>query len=41
VTGETLDEESYARHLQEALPTQADGEELRKITREADWTPAN
>lgn len=41
VTGEALDEEVYARHLQEALPTQKDREELRKITREAGWIAAN
>ena len=41
VTGDALDEEVYARHLQEALPTQNDREELRKITREADWIAAN
>lgn len=41
VTGDALDEEVSARHLQEALPTQNDREELRKITREADWIAAN
>ena len=41
VTGEALDEEAYARHLQAALPSQKDREELRKITREAGWIAAN
>jgi hypothetical protein len=41
VTGEALDEEAYTRHLQETLPTPKDREELRKITREADWIAAN
>ena len=41
VAGETLGEEAYARHLQDVLPTQTDREELRKITREADWIAAN
>jgi hypothetical protein len=42
VTGEALDEEAYARHLQEALPPpiQQDREERRKITREVDWLAA-
>jgi benzoyl-CoA 2,3-dioxygenase component B len=41
VTGEALDEEAYTRHLQETLPTPKHREELRKITREADWIAAN
>lgn len=41
VTGEALDEEAYARHLQQALPRQKDRDELRKITREGDWIAAN
>lgn len=41
VTGEALDEKAHARHLQEALPTQKDREELRTITRDAGWISAN
>lgn len=41
VTGKTLDEEAYARHLQETLPTQKDRDELRKMTREAGWIAAS
>lgn len=41
VTGEILDEAAYTRHLEEALPTPKDREDLRKITREAGWIAAN
>jgi hypothetical protein len=41
VQGESLDEEAYARHRQEVLPSQKDREELRKITKEADWIAAS
>ena len=35
VKGEPLDEKAYADHLQEALPTEKDRAELRRITKEA------
>jgi benzoyl-CoA 2,3-dioxygenase component B len=38
--GDSLDEEAYARHLEEVLPTQKDREELRKITKTAGWITA-
>jgi benzoyl-CoA 2,3-dioxygenase component B len=42
VKGEPFDEEeAYARHLQDVLPLQKDREELRKITKEADWIAAS
>jgi len=37
VTGELLDEESYDRHLQEVLPTEADRKKLIEITKKPDW----
>jgi benzoyl-CoA 2,3-dioxygenase component B len=37
VKGELLDEEHYARHLQEVLPNKTDREKLRKVTQEPDW----
>jgi hypothetical protein len=37
VKGELLDENAYARHLQEVLPTEKDREELGQIAREANW----
>ena len=37
VKGEALDEEAYARHLREALPTEEDRQKLRQLTKEADW----
>jgi len=40
VSGAALGEEAYTRHLEEALPTQKDREELRKITAEAGWIAA-
>lgn len=40
VRGEPLDEKAYVDHLQEVLPTGKDREELRKITKEADWIAA-
>lgn len=40
VRGEFLEEEAYARHLQEVLPNEKDREELRKITKEPDWIMA-
>jgi benzoyl-CoA 2,3-dioxygenase component B len=41
VTGEILDEAAYTRHLEEALPTAKDREDLQKITREPGWIAAN
>jgi hypothetical protein len=41
VKGEALDEKAYVDHLLEALPTEKDREELRKITREPDWIAAS
>ena len=41
VTGETLDEDAYARYLEEVLPTEKDREALQTITREPDWIAAN
>jgi benzoyl-CoA 2,3-epoxidase subunit B len=40
VRGEPLDEKAYVDHLQAVLPTGKDREELRKITKEADWIAA-
>jgi benzoyl-CoA 2,3-dioxygenase component B len=40
VTGEVLDEDAYTRHLQEALLTEKDRDELRKTTQEAGWIAA-
>jgi benzoyl-CoA 2,3-dioxygenase component B len=40
VRGDLLDEERYARHLEEVLPTKADREALRKVTQEPDWIGA-
>jgi benzoyl-CoA 2,3-dioxygenase component B len=37
VTGETLEEDAYGRHLEEVLPTEKDREALRTIAREPDW----
>jgi len=41
VKGELLDEQAYANHLEEVLPTQKVREKLRGITKEADWITAN
>jgi benzoyl-CoA 2,3-dioxygenase component B len=40
VTGEVLDEDAYTRHLQEALLTEKDRDELRRITQEVGWIAA-
>lgn len=40
VRGAPLDGKAYVDHLQEVLPTGKDREELRKITKEADWIAA-
>jgi len=40
VTGEALDEAAYTRHLQGALLTEKDRDELRQITQEAGWITA-
>jgi benzoyl-CoA 2,3-epoxidase subunit B len=40
VSGDLLDEEHYARHLREVLPTETDRERLRKITKEPGWIAA-
>lgn len=40
VKGEALDEDAYARHLEDALPTQEDREKLRTITKEKGWIAA-
>jgi benzoyl-CoA 2,3-dioxygenase component B len=37
MTGELLDEKAYSRHLEAVLPTAADREKLRGITKEGDW----
>lgn len=41
VTGEPLDEEAYAAHLKEALPSSEDRAQLKKITQEKDWIAVN
>jgi benzoyl-CoA 2,3-dioxygenase component B len=40
VRGAPLDGKAYVDHLQGVLPTEKDREELRKITKEADWIAA-
>lgn len=40
VKGEALDEDAYARHLEEVLPTQDDRKKLQTITKEKDWIAA-
>jgi hypothetical protein len=40
VRGAPLDGKAYVDHLHEVLPTGKDREELRKITKEADWIAA-
>jgi benzoyl-CoA 2,3-dioxygenase component B len=37
VKGEALDEQAYARHLREVLPTGEDRQKLRQLTKEAGW----
>ena len=37
VRGEPLDEASYERHLREVLPTEADRQKLREVSKEPGW----